>query len=113
MASRPRISRQRWSEAFKKRVVAEASQPGVTVAQIARRYDLEGRRISNWIEKFCSGAALVPVEVTMDDGGSGRLRGHVCLMDTDAFTYCCAVKGGMLTGDTHHVQTAIRQDDIV
>jgi transposase-like protein len=37
-----------WSDTFKKRVVAEASRSGVTVAQIAHRYDLDARRISNW-----------------------------------------------------------------
>ena len=67
MASRPNISRQRWSEAFKKRVVAEVNQPGVTAAQIARRYDLDGRRVSNWMKKFGPGVALVPVEVTPDE----------------------------------------------
>ena len=70
MAPRPTISRQRWSEAFKKRVVAEANEPGVTVAQIARRYDLDGRRVSNWMKKFNSTAALVPVEVTPDEDNS-------------------------------------------
>ena len=73
MASRPRISRQRWSDAFKKRIVAEASQPGETVARIARRYDLDGRRVSNWMKKFGSEVALVPVEVTPDDGNSPML----------------------------------------
>ena len=67
MTSRPRTSRRRWSDTFKKRVVAEASQPGVRVAQIARRYDLDAKRVSNWKTKFGSGAALVPVEVTTDD----------------------------------------------
>ena len=52
MASRPRTSRRRWSDTFKKRVVAEVSQPGVTVAQIAHRYDLDANRISNWKTKF-------------------------------------------------------------
>ena len=61
--------RRRWSETFKKRVVAEASQPGVTVTQIARRYDLDARRVSNWMKKFGSGVSLVPVEVTSDDNG--------------------------------------------
>ena len=70
MASRPRTSRQRWSDAFKKRIVAEASQSGETVAQIARRYDLDGRRVSNWMKKFGSGVALVPVEVTSDHSDS-------------------------------------------
>ncbi len=69
MASRSRSSRRRWSETFKKRVVAEASEPGVTVTEIARRYDLDARRVSNWIKKFGSGVALVPVEVTSDHSG--------------------------------------------
>jgi len=50
--------------------VAEASEPGVTVTQIARRYDLDARRVSNWMKKFGAGVALVPVEVTSDDSGS-------------------------------------------
>ena len=67
MASKSRTSRRLWSDTFKKRVVAEASRPGVTVAQIAYRYDLDARRISNWKTKFGSGAVLMPVEVTPDD----------------------------------------------
>ena len=67
MASRPRTSRRRWTDTFKKRVVTEASQPGVTVAQIAHRYDLDTKRISNWKTKFGSCAVLMPVEVTPDD----------------------------------------------
>ena len=70
MASGSRTLRQRWSDAFKKRIVAEASEPGVTVAEIARRYDLDARRVSNWMKKFGSGVALVPVEVTSDHSGS-------------------------------------------
>jgi len=35
MTSRPRTSRRRWSETFKKRVVAEASEPCVTVTKSA------------------------------------------------------------------------------
>ena len=64
MASGSRTSRQRWSDAFKKRIVAEASQPGETVAQIARRYDLDTKQISNWKTKFGSSVTLMPVEVT-------------------------------------------------
>jgi hypothetical protein len=47
-------------------VYSEARQPGVTVAQIAHRYDLDARRISNWKTKFSSGA-MVLVEVMPDD----------------------------------------------
>ena len=69
MAERSKTPRSGWSDAYKKRVVAEASQPGVTVAQIARRYDLDARRVSNWMKKFGSGPALIPVEVTSDSDG--------------------------------------------
>lgn len=67
MALAPKISRRRWSEAFKKRIVAEARQPGMTVAKIARRYDLDPRRVASWEKKFGSGTSLVPVEITPDD----------------------------------------------
>ena len=36
MAAGSRTLRQRWSDAFKKRIVAGSSEPGVTVAEIAR-----------------------------------------------------------------------------
>ena len=70
MISRPRTSRQRWIDTFKKRVVSEASQPGVTVAQVAHRYDWDAKRISNWKTKFGSGVALVPVKITPDHSDS-------------------------------------------
>ena len=38
----------------------------MTVAQVAHRYDLDAKRISNWKTKFGSGVALVPVEITSD-----------------------------------------------
>lgn len=63
MASKPKPPRRRWSAAFKKRVAAEATQSGVSTAQIARRYDLTANLVLNWKKKFGSGAALVPVEV--------------------------------------------------
>ena len=69
MASNSRSSRQRWSDAFKKRVVVEASQPGASATEIAHRYHLDPRRISVWKAKFSPPAALVPVEVTAGDRG--------------------------------------------
>jgi transposase len=83
MASKSKTSRRLWSDTFKKRVVAEASQPGVTVAQIAHRYDLDARRISNWKAKFGSSAVLMPVEVTADDDS--------VLMSTDRSPSCIEI----------------------
>jgi transposase len=67
MASRSRTPRRRWSVEFKKRVVAEASQPGVSGAKIAHRYDLNANLLFSWKNKFGDGAALVPIEITLDD----------------------------------------------
>ena len=39
------------------------------MAQIARRYDLDARRVSNWMKKFGSTSALIPIEVTSDGNG--------------------------------------------
>jgi transposase-like protein len=62
MASRLRTSRRRWSETFKTRVVAEASEPGVTVPQISRRYDLDAQRVSNRMKEFGYGDMLNKAE---------------------------------------------------
>lgn len=68
MASRSRAPRRRWSVEFKKRVVAEASQVGVSGAEIARRYDLNANLLFNWKNKFGSGLELVPIEVARESG---------------------------------------------
>ncbi len=75
MASRSRTQRRRWRVAFKKRVAVEAGQPGACAAQIARRYDLDTDLLSNWKQKYGTGAAAVPVEtVADDDAGLPRMR---------------------------------------
>lgn len=78
MASGSRTSRRQWSETFKKRVVAEASEPGMTVTEIARRYDLDARRVSNWMKKFGSGGGVLghlseDVSETLEYLDDGRL----------------------------------------
>lgn len=59
----PRRSRRRWSPEFKKRVIAEASQPGVSTAEVARRYDLNDNLLFNWKKKFGTELALIPVDI--------------------------------------------------
>ena len=54
--------------------MAEASQPGETVAEVAWRHDLDGRRVSSWMKKFVSEAALMAVEVMRDVGISAKLE---------------------------------------
>jgi transposase len=52
MSGEPRRTRRRWSEAFKRRVVAEAAVPGVSVASVARRHDLNANLLFNWRRRY-------------------------------------------------------------
>ena len=44
----PAASRRRWSEAEKRRIVAESYQPGVSVSVVARRNDVNANLVFNW-----------------------------------------------------------------
>lgn len=63
MSEPVRQSRRSWSAAFKRRVVAEASAPGVSVASVARRYDLNANQLFNWRRRYGGGEAFLPVAV--------------------------------------------------
>lgn len=63
MSGESRRSRRRWSEVFKRRVVAEAAEPGVSVASVARRHDLNANLVFNWRRRYGVGEAFVPVAV--------------------------------------------------
>ena len=52
--------RRRWSSDEKRRIVAEASAPGVTAASVARRYDLHPHQIYGWRRLLRSEAGAVP-----------------------------------------------------
>lgn len=62
MSGKTRRTRRRWSDDFKRRVVAEALQPGVSVAAIARSYDLNNNLLFNWKRRFGVDLAFLPVE---------------------------------------------------
>lgn len=55
--------RRRYSEEFKRQVVAEAMQPGVSAAHIARRHGLNNNLIFNWKRRFAKEAGFLPVEI--------------------------------------------------
>ncbi len=63
MPEKPYQTRRRWSVAFKRRVVAEASEPGVSVASVARRYDLNANQVFNWRRRHGGAEVFLPVEV--------------------------------------------------
>ena len=75
----PAASRRRWSEAEKRRIVAESYQPGVSVSVVARRNDVNANLVFNWRRRFreagvstaarlCTGAAAQ--KCTTGIGGS-------------------------------------------
>ena len=64
MSGKARRSRRRWSERFKRRVVAEAAAPGASAAAVARRYDLNANLLFNWKRRYWVEDRFLPVEVS-------------------------------------------------
>ena len=56
-------TRRRWSVEFKRQVVAEALAPGVSVAAVARRYDLNANLVFNWRRRY-GGGVFLPVAIS-------------------------------------------------
>lgn len=63
MVDNVNTKRRSYSADFKRQVVAEALQPGVSAASVARRYELNDNLIFNWKHKFKNDLALLPVEI--------------------------------------------------
>lgn len=61
MSGEHRRSRRRWSEAFKRRVVAESAEPGVSVASVARRHGLNANLLFNWRRRYGAEESFLPV----------------------------------------------------
>ena len=73
MAKRRR--RRKWSDDEKRMICAQARMPGVSVAQVARRYDVNANQIFNWMKdpQFAAGdtadeddARFLPVEIVSE-----------------------------------------------
>jgi transposase len=56
-----RRRRRQWSAAEKRRIVAEADEPGASVSVVARRYDLNANMLFTWRREL-----VAPVEPTPD-----------------------------------------------
>ena len=68
MVDRAKRKRRSYAKAFKRRVVAEALEPGASVAEVARRHGLNANMVFLWRgdPRFGPGrdaAAFLPVEV--------------------------------------------------
>ena len=69
---RVRRRRRRWSEARKRRIVAESYQPGVSVSVVARRRDVNANQVFGWRRQYRELARVVggfvPVVVSSTEG---------------------------------------------
>ena len=67
-----RRRRRRWSEARKRRIVAESHQPGVSVSVVARRHDVNANQVFGWRRQYRELARVVggfvPVVVSSTEG---------------------------------------------
>ena len=84
----PAPPRRRWSEAEKRRIVAESYRPGVSVSLVARRNDVNANLVFTWRRQYRERGGLVPVVVEPDrmlpppsDAGSAAGRMEIALSD--------------------------------
>ena len=71
IVSRPREGhRRKFSEADKRQIVEEASQPGANLSAVARRYGIAARILFRWKQEL-SPPAFVTVQITDATAPSG------------------------------------------
>ena len=51
-----RKPRRNWPKSLKRQIVEESNEPGVSVCEVARRYDLDPGQLFQWRKKFGLGA---------------------------------------------------------
>jgi transposase len=90
-----RRRRRTWSEAEKRRIVAESYEPGVSVSLVARRHDVNANQVFTWRRQLRRQApgvpagGFVPMVVTGDpDCDASAMAGEPAAGETEARTAC-------------------------
>ena len=76
--------RRRWSEALKRRIVAETQEPGSSVSIVARRHDVNANQLFQWRRELLpkeppstiTVAAMLPVEIVPERARPRRRAGR-------------------------------------
>jgi len=74
--------RRQWSEAAKRRIVAETLEPGSSVSIVARRHDVNANQVFKWRREMVpertpaaeESVPLLPVEIVSNPPGEARPR---------------------------------------
>src|SRR6201998_3770786 len=73
--------RRQWSEAVKRRIVAETLEPDSSVSIVARRHDVNANQVFKWRRDLApeqppvaESVPLLPVEIVSEPSGAARPR---------------------------------------
>ena len=80
MARRKQRVRRFWPDEEKRRIVGQALVPGISVSQVARRYDLNANQVFNWMhdprfqpdDDVIADTQFLPVEIIRESRGEHK-----------------------------------------
>jgi transposase len=98
--SSDRPKRREWSEALKRRIVAETLEPGASVSIVARRHDVNANQVFKWRHEMAAAKAppaeaasvtMLPVEIVPEPSEARRPE-RVRRSGTIEITFACGAR---------------------